>query len=59
MHNVGMVLDGEEIINLEIDLQNKLYEHRKEAVLIPDFIYKLFRNKQQKNEEKIANNHGT
>ena len=57
MHNVGMVLDGEEIINLEIDLQKKLYEHRQKAVLIPDFIYKLFRNKQQKNEENIANNH--
>ena len=57
MHNVGMVLDGDELIYLEIELQNKLYEHRQKAVLIPDFIYKLFRNKQQKNEEKIANNH--
>ena len=59
MHNVGMVLDGHELICLEIELQNKLYEHRQKAVLIPDFIYKLFRNKQQKNEEKIANNHRT
>lgn len=57
MHNVGMVLDGDELICLEIELQNKLYEHRRKAVLIPDFIYKLFRNKQQKNEENIANNH--
>ena len=59
MHNVGMVLDGDELICLEIELQNKLYEHRQKSVLIPDFIYKLFRNKQQKNEENIANNHRT
>ena len=57
MHNVGMVLDGEGLISLEIELQNKLYEHRQKALLVPDFIYKLFRNKQQKNEENIANNH--
>ena len=59
MPNVGMVLDGEGVICLEIDLQNKLYEHRQKAVLIPDFIYKLFRNRQQKNEENIAHNHRT
>lgn len=56
-YNMGMVSDGEELIGLEIELQNELYEHRQKAVLIPDFIYKLFRNKQQKNEENIASNH--
>ena len=57
MHNVGMVLDGEGLVGLEIELQNKLYEHRQKAVLVPDFIYKLFLKKQLKNEENIAENH--
>lgn len=57
MHNVGTVLDGEELICLEIALQNKLYQHRQKAVLIPNFIYKLFRNKQQETEENIASCH--
>ena len=57
MHNVGTVLDGDELICLEIELQNKLYEHRQKAVLIPNFIYKLFRNKQQETEENIASCH--
>lgn len=59
IHNVGTVLDGDAIIGMEIDLQNKLYEHRKKAVFIPDFIYTVFRNKQQRNEENIAYNHRT
>ena len=41
-------------IEKEIELQNKIYEHRKNAVLIPTFFYKLHYATQQKNEENIA-----
>ena len=54
--NVGIILDGEEWIEKEIKLQEKIFEHRKQALLIPNFFYKLCRTKQQKNEESIAEN---
>ena len=54
LNNLGLILDGDELIQKEIELQNGIFEHRKKAVLIPNFFYKLCRSKQQKNEEKIA-----
>lgn len=54
LYNFGLVLNGDELIQKEIELQNGIFEHRKQAVLIPNFFYKLCRSKQQKNEEKIA-----
>ncbi|MDO4947829.1 MAG: S-4TM family putative pore-forming effector [Fibrobacter sp.] len=37
-----------------IDLQAQIFEHRKKAVLIPNFFFLLYRSRQQKNEELIA-----
>ena len=54
LNNFGLILDGDKLIQKEIELQNGIFEHRKQAVLIPNFFYKLCRSKQQKNEEKIA-----
>ena len=54
LNNLWLILDGDELIQKEIELQNGIFEHRKKAVLIPNFFYKLCRSKQQKNEEKIA-----
>lgn len=54
LYNFGLVLNGDELVKREIELQNGIFEHRKQAVLIPNFFYKLCRSKQQKNEEKIA-----
>ena len=36
-------------------LQNQITKCREEGVLIPDWFYKMFRGKQQKNENQIAN----
>jgi hypothetical protein len=44
-------------IEKEIELQNRIYEHRKNAVLIPTFFYKLYYVTQQKTEENIAKTH--
>lgn len=57
LNNYGLVLDGDELIQKEIKLQNGIFEHRKQALLIPDFFYKICRPKQQKNEENIAENY--
>ena len=57
LNNLGLILDGDELIQKEIELQNGIFEHRKKAVLIPDFFYKMCRAKQQKNEESIAENY--
>ncbi|WP_073237827.1 S-4TM family putative pore-forming effector [Fibrobacter sp. UWH9] len=39
-----------------VNLQNQIYEHRKTAILIPNFFFKLFHNRFQNNEKYIANN---
>lgn len=57
LNNLGLILDGEDLIQKEIELQNGIFEHRKKAVLIPNFFYKMCRAKQQKNEESIAENY--
>ena len=57
LNNYGLVLDGDELIKKEIELQSGIFEHRKKALLIPNFFYKLCRSKQQKNEESIAENY--
>lgn len=49
-HDVDMMLKREN------ELQDKLFEHRKQALLIPNFFYKICRSKQQQNEEQIAQN---
>jgi hypothetical protein len=54
LNNVGLILDGDELIQKEIELQNGIFEHRKKALLIPNFFYKMCRTMQQKNEEAIA-----
>jgi hypothetical protein len=57
LNNRGVILDGDELVQKAIELQNGIFEHRKNAVLIPDFFYKICRPKQQKNEEDIAENY--
>ena len=57
LNNFGLILDGDELIQKEIELQNGIFEHRKNALLIPNFFYKMCRTKQQKNEEAIADNY--
>ena len=57
LDNLGLILDGDELIQKEIELQNGIFEHRKKALLIPNFFYKMFRTTQQKNEEAIAENY--
>ena len=57
LNNFGLFLDGDELVQKEIELQNGIFEHRKKALLIPDFFYKKCRPKQQKNEESIADNY--
>lgn len=57
MNNFGLILDEDELIQKEIELQNGIFEHRKNALLIPNFFYKMCRTKQQKNEEAIAENY--
>ena len=57
LNNWGLILDGDELVQKAIELQNGIFEHRKNAVLIPDFFYKICRPKQQKNEEDIAENY--
>ena len=54
LNNFGLALDGDELIQKEIELQNEIFEHRKKALLIPNFFYKICRSNQQKNEEAIA-----
>jgi len=57
LNNWGLILDGDELVRKAIELQNGIFEHRKNALLIPDFFYKICRPKQQKNEEDIAENY--
>ena len=57
LNNWGLILDGDELVQKAIELQNGIFEHRKNAVLIPDFFYKICRPKQQKIEEDIAENY--
>lgn len=57
LNNFGLIMDGDELLQKEIELQNGIFDHRKKAVLIPNFFYNMFREKQQKNEEAIADNY--
>ena len=57
LNNRGVILDGGDLVQKAIELQNGIFEHRKNALLIPDFFYKICRPKQQKNEEDIAENY--
>ena len=57
LNNWGLILDGDELVRKAIELQNGIFEHRKNALLIPDFFYKICRPKQQQNEEDIAKNY--
>ena len=36
------------------EMQQRLYEHRKKALLVPDLFYKICRNKQQDVEDKVS-----
>ncbi len=36
------------------NLQNLIFEHRKKAISIPSFFYKIFKKKTQQNEDSIA-----
>ena len=54
---IDMDLNGEECMQKEIILQNGIFEHRKNALLIPNFFYRICRPKQQKIEESIAKNY--
>ena len=57
LKEIGLILDEDKLIQKEIELQNGIFEHRKNALLIPNFFYKMCRTKQQKNEEAIAENY--
>lgn len=46
-----------EAILLIVGLQNDIFEHRKKAVLIPNFFFKFFYKLFQTKEEKIAGNY--
>lgn len=45
-----------EIINLEINLQEEIYNQRRKSYLIPNFFYKISLEKYQRNEDKVAEN---
>ena len=45
-----------EAIHLIVELQNDIFEHRKKAVLIPNFFFKFFYKLFQTKEENIAKN---
>lgn len=55
-NTLGILIGGEELYAKEIQIQKKLYEHRKSAIMIPDFFYRIFRSQQECIEEKIAQN---
>jgi predicted neutral ceramidase superfamily lipid hydrolase len=40
------------------NLQNLIFEHRKKAIMIPSFYYKIFKKKTQQNEDSIASESG-
>lgn len=46
-------MDEDELIQKEIELQNGIFEHRKNALLIPNFFYKMCRTKQQKTKKQL------
>ena len=50
----GFLHHGKELYSKEVDLQNMIYEHRSQAVMVPDKIYLLFRKKQQRKADKTA-----
>ena len=50
----GVVIGGEELYAKIIKIQRQLYDHRANAIMVPDFFYRFLRDKQQKIEDKIA-----
>ena len=54
--NVARVFDVDKLLKRESTLQDKLFEYRKTALLIPNFFYKIFRKNQQQNEDRIVQN---
>ena len=50
----GVVIGGEELYAIVIKTQCQLFEHRANALMVPDFFYRLLRNKQQRIEDEIA-----
>ena len=46
----------EDKINLEINLQEEIYNQRRKSYLIPNFFYKISLEKYQRNEDKVAEN---
>lgn len=54
--NIAQAFDVDALLKRESELQDKLFEHRKQALLIPNLFYKICRPKQQQNEEQIAQN---
>lgn len=50
------VLDEEGWLKRAVDLQERLFEHRKKTTLVPNFFYKLMWKKQQQDEESMAQN---
>lgn len=49
-------IKNEEELYMEVcDLQYYIYEHRKNAFMIPNWFYGIFRSKQQVTEDNIAN----
>ena len=46
--------DQVKILEFITIFQNKIYNHRKDAYLIPDFFYKIKKNKYQQTENEIA-----
>lgn len=53
-HQCGLTMESKELYVKEIELQGLIYVHRKSGLLIPDFFYKLFRDKQQNKEDFIS-----
>lgn len=53
-HQCELTKESKELYIKAIELQGLIYIHRKSGLLIPDFFYKLFRNKQQNKEDFIS-----
>lgn len=54
LQNQDRLIDRDSSITWSIKWQDKIYNHRCNAILVPDFFYKLFRNKQQDQMLSIA-----
>ena len=52
--NALQTCNADQALIRESALQDLLFEHRKQVLLIPDAFYRICRSKQQRNEERIA-----